>query len=283
MYGAKEQSRGNIALFDETLRSRSRHRLDTETALRRALERSELEVHYQPIIDLATSRVRHLEALVRWEHPERGPLLPIEFVGVAEETGLIVAIGRHVLETACRDLASWQQGPNDAEEVHVSVNLSGRQLAHAGLVDDLQRISEMTGLPARCIMLEMTESLLMEDVEFSDQTLARLKRLNVKLAVDDFGTGYSSLSCLQRFPVDVLKIDRSFVSGLGTEGGDEAIVTAIIRLAHTLGLEAVAEGVENPTQLARLRALGCNMAQGYYLARPAPAAEAFSRLRFFGA
>jgi diguanylate cyclase (GGDEF)-like protein/PAS domain S-box-containing protein len=283
MYGAKERGRGNIALFDETLRSRSRHRLDTETALRRALDRSELEVHYQPIIDLATSRVRHLEALVRWEHPERGPLLPAEFVGVAEETGLIVAIGRHVLETACRDLARWQAEHVDAEEVHVSVNLSGRQLAHAGLVDDLQRVSETTGLPARCIMLEMTESLLMDDVEFSDQTLARLKRLDVKLAVDDFGTGYSSLSCLQRFPVDVLKIDRSFVSGLGTEGGDEAIVTAIIRLAHTLGLEAVAEGVENPTQLARLRALGCNMAQGYYLARPAPAAEVFSRLRRFGA
>jgi diguanylate cyclase (GGDEF)-like protein/PAS domain S-box-containing protein len=282
MYRAKERGRGEIAVFDETLRSRSLHRLDTETALRRALDRDELEVHYQPIIDLATGRVRHLEALVRWQHPDRGMLLPAEFVTIAEETGLIVPIGRFVLEAACEALAAWRVDNPESPDVHVSVNLSGRQLAHPGLVDDLKAIIATTGVPGEAIVLEMTESLLMEDVEFSHQTLDRLKSLDVQLAVDDFGTGYSSLSYLRSFPVDVLKVDRSFVSGLGTAAGDEAIVTAIVRLAHSLGLEAVAEGVETAAQLARLRALGCNMAQGFYLARPAPAEESFGSLHRFG-
>ena len=239
-------------------------------------------MHYQPILDLTTGRVRHLEALVRWRHPDRGLLLPAEFVPIAEETGLIVPLGRAVLETACRDLAHWRREHPTLSEVSVSVNISGRQLADRGLVEDLEAVIASTGVEPESIVLEITESLLMDDVEFSHQTLARLKRLRVQLAVDDFGTGYSSLSYLRSFPVDLLKVDQSFVAGLGAEGGDEAIVAAIIRLAHTLGLEAVAEGVETPAQLARLRALGCNLAQGFYLARPMPASDAFASLTRFG-
>ncbi len=282
MYRAKERGRGQVTVFDETLRSRNVRRLDIETSLRRALEGDELQVHYQPILDLTTGRVRHLEALVRWRHPERGLLLPAEFVPIAEETGLIVPLGRSVLETACRDLARWRREHPTLSEVSVSVNISGRQLADRGLVEDLEAVIRSTGVEPESIVLEITESLLMDDVEFSHQTLARLKRLRVQLAVDDFGTGYSSLSYLRSFPVDLLKVDRSFVAGLGAEGGDEAIVAAIIRLAHTLGLEAVAEGVETPAQLARLRALGCNLAQGFYLARPMPASDAFASLTRFG-
>jgi diguanylate cyclase (GGDEF)-like protein/PAS domain S-box-containing protein len=282
MYRAKERGRGQVTVFDETMRSRNVRRLDIETSLRRALDGDELRVHYQPIIDLTTGRVRHLEALVRWRHPERGLLLPAEFVPIAEETGLIVPLGRHVLVTACRDLAAWRRKHPTAADLSVSVNLSGRQLGHGGLVDDLEAVIAATGVEPEAIVLEITESLLMDDVAFSHQTLARLKRLRVQLAVDDFGTGYSSLSYLRSFPVDLLKVDQSFVSGIGVAGDDEAIVAAIIRLAHTLGLEAVAEGVETPAQLARLRALGCNLAQGFYLAKPMPADAAFSSLSRFG-
>jgi diguanylate cyclase (GGDEF)-like protein/PAS domain S-box-containing protein len=282
MYRAKERGRGQIAVFDETLRSRNLRRLDIESSLRRALDGDELEVYFQPIVDLLTGRVRHLEALARWHHPERGLLLPAEFVPIAEETGLIVPLGRRVLESACWELARWRGQRGAPDDVSISVNLSGRQLGDPDLVEDLERVIAAAGLPPTSVVLEITESLLMDDVEFSHLTLERLKRLEVQLAVDDFGTGYSSLSYLRSFPVDLLKVDRSFVAGLGTEGGDEAIVAAIIRLAHTLGLEAVAEGVETAAQLARLRALGCNLAQGFYLAPPMPADEAFASLDRFG-
>jgi diguanylate cyclase (GGDEF)-like protein/PAS domain S-box-containing protein len=282
MYRAKERGRNQAALFDDTLRSRNVERLDIETSLRRALDSNELEVHYQPLLDLTTGRVRHLEALVRWQHPERGMLLPAEFVPIAEQSGLISALGRTVLESSCVELARWRREHPMHPDVSVSVNLSGRQLGDPDLVGDLERVIESTGVEPESIVLEVTESVLMDDVEFSYQTLARLKRLRVQLAVDDFGTGYSSLSYLRSFPVDLLKVDRSFVAGLGAAGGDEAIVAAIIKLAHTLGLEAVAEGVETAAQLARLRALGCNLAQGYYLARPMPADAAFQSLSRFG-
>ncbi|WP_235979556.1 bifunctional diguanylate cyclase/phosphodiesterase [Rhabdothermincola sediminis] len=278
MYRAKDRGRAQIAVFDETLRSRNLRRLDTETALRRALERDELAVHFQPIVDLASGRVRELEALVRWNHPDRGLLLPTEFIPIAEETGLIIPIGTRVLEESCVQLSRWQQAFPDLQPVSISVNLSGRQLGDPDLPDQLARIMARTGVQPEQIVLEITESVLMDDVEFSHQTLARLKTLRVRLAVDDFGTGYSSLSYLRTFPVDVLKVDRSFVAGLGTEGGDEAIVAAIIRLTHTLGLEAVAEGVETAAQLERLQVLGCDLAQGYHLSRPIPAGEVTSVL-----
>lgn len=278
MYRAKDRGRAQIAVYDETLRSRSLWRLDTETALRRALERDELVVHFQPIVELDSGHVRELEALVRWNHPDRGLLLPAEFIPIAEETGLIVPIGTRVLEEACQQLARWQQALPDLQSMSISVNLSGRQLGDPDLPDLLATIIDRTGVRPEQIVLEMTESLLMDDVEFSHLTLARLKALRVRLAIDDFGTGYSSLSYLRTFPVDVLKVDRSFVAGLGTEGGDEAIVAAVIHLAHTLGLDAVAEGVETAAQLERLRALGCDLAQGFHLARPAPAEDVTSVL-----
>ncbi len=272
MYQAKERGRSRWVVFDNMMRAHAVDRLDIENALRRALERRELRIYYQPMICLGSGRITGVEALLRWEHPERGLLLPGDFITVAEETGLIVPIGAWVLDNACRQVQRWQASLPDLGPLMLSVNLSGRQLGHASLVDDVARVLAETGIDPAAVELEMTESVLMDDVEMSEETLGRLKRLGVKLVVDDFGTGYSSMSYLRRFPVDQLKVDRSFVDGLGRDPGDSAIVTAIVTLAHTLGLEAVAEGVESPDQLAELRALGCDRAQGFHFARPAPEA-----------
>ena len=209
-----------------------------------------------------------VEALIRWEHPERGLLNPGEFIRVAEETGLIVPMGAWVLDQSCRQIMRWQASIPDLGPLKISVNLSGRQLAHPNLVADVKQIITDTHINPSQVELEITESVLMDDVEVSEDALGQLKKLGVKLAVDDFGTGYSSLSYLRRFPVDVLKVDRSFVDGLGEDPSDSAIVTAIITLAHTLGLSAVGEGVETQTQLDELRHLGCDMAQGFLMARP---------------
>jgi diguanylate cyclase (GGDEF)-like protein/PAS domain S-box-containing protein len=273
MYRAKDRGRARWELFDNAMRASAVDRLDIENALRRALERRELRVFYQPLIDLDTGVIDGVEALLRWEHPERGLLLPGDFITVAEETGLIVPIGSWVLDQACRQAQRWQAAADDARPLRVSVNISGRQLGHPRLVDDVAAIMADTGIDPSDVELEITESVLMDDVDMSEETLEQLHRLGVKLAVDDFGTGYSSLSYLRRFPVDVLKVDRSFVDGLGEDPNDSAIVTAIVTLAHTLGLSAVAEGVESALQLAELRMLGCDRAQGYYIARPATGHE----------
>jgi diguanylate cyclase (GGDEF)-like protein/PAS domain S-box-containing protein len=270
MYQAKARGRARWVVFDAAMRAHAIDRLDIESALRRALERRELRVHFQPVVSLATGAVTGVETLVRWEHPERGLLNPGEFISVAEETGLIVPIGAWVLEQACRQTQRWRATRPGLDRLMVSVNLSGRQLGHPELVTEVAAILTETGIDPSLVELEITESVLMDDVEMSHETLERLKRLGVKLVVDDFGTGYSSLSYLHRFPVDLLKVDRSFVARLGGDPGDAAIVTAIITLAHTLGLEAVAEGVETAEQLEELRRLGCDRAQGYHLARPAP-------------
>ncbi len=270
MYRAKERGRGRWEVFDNAMRASAVDRLDIENALRRALERRELRVHYQPVADLRTGEVVGVEALLRWEHTERGLLLPGEFIAVAEETGLIVPIGSWVLEQACRQLVRWDAAVPTATPLSLAVNLSGRQLGHPGLVDGIGEVLGETGIDPARVELEITESVLMDDVEMSQDTLARLRGLGVRLAVDDFGTGYSSLSYLRRFPVDLLKVDRSFVDGLGSDPSDSAIAAAVISLAHTLGLHAVAEGVETAEQLAELRALGCDRAQGFLLARPAP-------------
>jgi diguanylate cyclase (GGDEF)-like protein/PAS domain S-box-containing protein len=269
MYRAKDRGRARWELFDNAMRASAVDRLDIENALRRALERRELRVFYQPIIDLRTGAVDGVEALLRWEHPERGLLPPLDFITVAEETGLIVPIGSWVLDQACRQVQRWQSVSPGSAPLRVSVNISGRQLGHPRLVEDVAAILDDTGINPAHVELEITESVLMDDVEMSSETLGRLHTLGVKLAVDDFGTGYSSLSYLRRFPVDLLKVDRSFVDGLGEDPSDSAIVTAIITLAHALGLSAVAEGVESPLQLAELRRLGCDRAQGYFMARPA--------------
>jgi EAL domain-containing protein (putative c-di-GMP-specific phosphodiesterase class I) len=227
-------------------------------------------VFYQPTICLDTGRVVGVEALLRWEHPERGLLLPGDFIAVAEETGLIVPIGAWVLDQACRQVQRWHASNPSMPALVIAVNLSGRQLEHPRLADDVSRVLADTGIAPERVELEITESVLMDDVEMSRETLDRLKALGVRLVVDDFGTGYSSLSYLRRFPVHQLKVDRSFVDGLGTDPGDSAIVTAIVTLAHTLGLDAVAEGVETSDQLAELRRLGCDKAQGFFMARPLP-------------
>ncbi|HEY5154425.1 MAG TPA: EAL domain-containing protein, partial [Acidimicrobiales bacterium] len=269
MYRAKDRGRARWELFDNAMRASAVDRLDIENALRRALERHELRIFYQPIIDLRDGSIDGVEALLRWEHPERGLLPPVDFITVAEETGLIVPIGSWVLDQACRQVQRWQSASTSDRQLRLSVNLSGRQLGHPRLVEDVAAVLADTSINPAHVELEITESVLMDDVDMSAETLSRLHTLGVKLAVDDFGTGYSSLSYLRRFPVDLLKVDRSFVDGLGEDPSDSAIVTAIITLAHALGLSAVAEGVESPLQLAELRRLGCDRAQGYFMARPA--------------
>jgi diguanylate cyclase (GGDEF)-like protein/PAS domain S-box-containing protein len=269
MYRAKDRGRSRWELFDNAMRASAVDRLDIENALRRALDRRELRVYYQPVVDLASGPVDGVEALLRWEHPERGLLNPGDFITVAEETGLIVPIGAWVLDQACRQVQRWHASAERTAPLSVAINISGRQLGHPRLVDDLASVLADTSIDPSLVELEITESVLMDDVEMSAETLGRLHALGVHLAVDDFGTGYSSLSYLRRFPVDILKVDQSFVDGLGEDSSDSAIVTAIITLAHTLGLRAVAEGVESELQLAELRRLGCDRAQGFLMARPA--------------
>jgi diguanylate cyclase (GGDEF)-like protein/PAS domain S-box-containing protein len=268
MYHAKESGRGRVEVFDETMRARAVVRHATENDLHRALEHGEMLLFFQPVIALREGRCVGAEALVRWQHPERGLMVPDEFVPLAEETGLVVELGTWVLETAAKEAARWQLD-NDQPFV-VSVNLSARQLAQPGLAERLAAVIERTGVDPQNLCLEITESVLMEDAEAVISVVERVRALGVQLSIDDFGTGYSSLGYLKRFPVNAVKIDRSFVDGLGTDPGDAAIVSAVIGLAHALDLNVVAEGVETEHQLAELIALGCDEAQGYYFAPPQP-------------
>ena len=269
MYQAKAGGKGRWELFDEEMRSSARSRLETENALHRALERDELRIYYQPIIELAGGTCSGAEALVRWQHPDRGLVAPDAFIDLAEETGLIVPIGEWVLEEACRQLMEWRASGQVSPAFTMAVNLSARQLAQADLVAQVADALERTGAPPELVCLEITESVLM--AETTIEAIDALRALGVRLSIDDFGTGYSSLGYLRRFPVDSVKVDRSFVDGLGTEAEDSAIVAAVVGLGHALGLSVVAEGVETELQLAELRALGCDRAQGYWFAKPQPA------------
>jgi EAL domain-containing protein (putative c-di-GMP-specific phosphodiesterase class I) len=264
MYRAKERGRARHEVFDRDLHERAMSRLLTEQELRHALADGQLRVHYQKQVDLATGRTVGLEALVRWQHPVRGLVGPADLVPIAEETGLIVPIGAWVLERACEDAAPRP------ESVSVSVNLSPRQLADPSLVDTVRAALRTTGLPPERLCLEITEGVLLDDSENTTAVLRALHHLGVRLAIDDFGTGYSALSYLKRFPFDELKIDQSFVAGLGDGAPDDAIVAATITMAHALGMIVNAEGVETEAQLRRLRLLGCDRAQGFFLARPVP-------------
>jgi diguanylate cyclase (GGDEF)-like protein/PAS domain S-box-containing protein len=267
MYRAKERGRGRIELFDEQLRTKIEQRSSTEVALRRALERDELTVHYQPVIDLRTGTMVAAEALVRWDHPGRSLITPDEFISVAEETGLIVPIGAWVLEQACGQLAQWQ---HTEPSMSIAVNLSVRQMAATDITSVVDDILQRTRVRPESLCLELTESIFMQDAVYFGKTLASLKSLGVTLAVDDFGTGYSSLSYLKRFPFDAVKVDRTFIDGLGSDPHDTALVAAIVAMGNALDLEVTAEGVESRDQLLNLKSLRCKRAQGFYLARPMP-------------
>jgi diguanylate cyclase (GGDEF)-like protein/PAS domain S-box-containing protein len=270
MYEAKARGRARHAVFDTTMHTRAVTRLAIETDLRRAIEGGQLELHYQPINWLEGNQVVGVEALVRWRRPDGSLVLPSAFIPVAEETGLIRPLGSWVLEQACREAAGWGAAVPGGRPVGVTVNLSPRQLSQPGFEEAVRDVLAETGMTPSRLAFEITETVLMDLAPFTLGVVHRLRDLGVHFAIDDFGTGYSSLSYLRRFQVDALKVDRSFVGGLGRNPEDSAIVAAVVSLAHALGLSAVAEGVETEDQLERLRALGCDLGQGHYLARPLP-------------
>jgi diguanylate cyclase (GGDEF)-like protein/PAS domain S-box-containing protein len=272
MYEAKARGRDRVQVFDANVREQVVERLDIEQALRHAIERDELILEYQPVVDLPNGRIRGVEALVRWEHPERGRLQPAQFLGVAEETGLIVEVGRWVLTEACRVARDTLLDPDTGTPLPLFVNLSPRQLADNELVPMVRDVIDLTGVSPDVVHLEITEDALMADAETTSSTLDSLRALGVRLALDDFGTGHSSLAYLKQFPVEILKIDRTFIEGLGQDSEDRAITAAILDVARMLGLSTVAEGVERPDQADELVALGCELAQGFHFARPMHAA-----------
>ena len=273
MYAAKARGRARCELFGEALRRRMVERLNLENDLRPALERDQFEVHYQPIVSLESQRVVGVEALIRWRHPERGLVSPAEFIPVAEETGLIVPIGRMVLERACVQIAAWDASGGPLAGISLSVNLSARQLPHPYLLSDIQTALRRARIAPSRLTLELTESTLMDEDAGPAETLAALRRSGVRLALDDFGTGYSSLSYLQRFALDEIKLDRSFTAGIGHGGSEDAITGAVLALADALHVPVVAEGIELEEQAATLRGLGCAFGQGYLFARPALAVD----------
>jgi diguanylate cyclase (GGDEF)-like protein/PAS domain S-box-containing protein len=273
MYKAKSAGGSGYSCYDPEMLSDLVARLELEADLRVALDRKQLQLHYQPTVDLATNEVIGFEALARWQHPERGMITPGEFIPLAEATGLIVPLGRWVLREACRQAVEWSKG-GDGRPAKMAVNVSVRQFDRSDLVEVVAEILAETGMPAEQLCLEMTESVLMTDTDGNLEQLRRLKALGVTLAIDDFGTGYSSLAYLRRFPVDTLKIDRSFVERLGALTDDTALADTIVQLGNSLGMATVAEGIEEFGQLAALREMGCHFAQGYYFSRPVPAEEA---------
>jgi diguanylate cyclase (GGDEF)-like protein/PAS domain S-box-containing protein len=271
MYRAKEHGRNCSAVFDDEMRAEARRQMRTESDLHRALERDQLALHFQPVVALADGRIDGVEALVRWNHPEQGLVVPSEFIPVAEETGLVVPIGAWVLRSAC----AWAAATSErlGRPIRVSVNLSPRQLAQPDVVALVVSVLRETLLPAQQLCLEVTESVLVQDAEVAARTLHALHDLGVRLSIDDFGTGWSSLTYLQQFPVDEIKLDRSYVSRVDNDRTAAAIVAALVGMAHTIGLRVTAEGVETQAQATFLRAQHCDSAQGYLFARPLPAVE----------
>ncbi len=274
MYRAKAKGEGSIEIFDPSMNAQALVRFQMEGELRRAIEREEFVLFYQPLICLRTGLIEGWEALVRWKHPERGMVPPLEFIPLAEETGLIVPIGKWVLEEAMRQASLW----NDRYPSHpprlMNVNISGRQFQQKELVATVTEALAASQFQPSCLKLEITESVMMKDPQASLEAMKVFRGLEIHLVIDDFGTGYSSLSYLKRFPVDTLKVDKSFVDGLGRDAESTAIVGAIISLSKSLGMRVTAEGIETEAQLARLRLLNCDQGQGYFFSRPLPAAQA---------
>jgi diguanylate cyclase (GGDEF)-like protein len=270
MYRAKGAGGARVVLFDEVTRERALARLHNENAIRKAIEREEFRVFFQPEVSIDGNRITGLEALVRWQHPERGLLGPGEFISLAEETGLIVPLGTWILRDACKRAVVWQRGRQSHEPLMLRVNVSARQLAKDSFRQTVSSIIKETGIDPAWLCLEVTESVLIEDPESSIRVLTELKELGLRIAIDDFGTGYSSLEYLRRLPVDCVKVDRSFVRGVPDNEEDVAIVNAVIELGHALKLTVTAEGVETVEQLGNLQGAGCDTAQGFLFYRPEP-------------
>jgi diguanylate cyclase (GGDEF)-like protein/PAS domain S-box-containing protein len=278
MFRAKEQGPGRYALFDPAMQARAQERLELEAELRRALEQGEFVLYYQPEVSLHDGKMVGFEALLRWQHPERGLLKPSAFVPLAEETDVIAPIGRWVLEEACRQAKRWEEEHPLASPMTMEVNLSSKQLRRRELARTVEEALTRAGVEAHTLALDITETVLIGASEHNAQALEALKKMGIRLSLDDFGTGYSSLSYLKRLPVDRVKVDRSFVKGLGGNATDTAVVRMIIELCHTLGVEVLAEGVETSEQAALLKDMGCDVGQGYYFARPLRSEELAEQL-----
>jgi diguanylate cyclase (GGDEF)-like protein/PAS domain S-box-containing protein len=274
MYRAKAKREGSIEIFDPSMNEQAIARFQMESDLRRALERNEFLLYYQPLVSLRNGCIEGWEALVRWQHPEKGLVPPMDFISLAEETGLIVPLGKWVLEEAVRQASVWSKRfPSDPPRL-ISVNISGRQFQQRDLIPTVLSVLDASQLEPRCLKLEITESVMMRDPQASLEAMKVFQSRKIHLVIDDFGTGYSSLSYLKRFPVDTLKVDKSFVDGLGKDPESTAIVQAVISLAKSLGMRVTAEGIETKEQLEHLRSLDCDQGQGYFLARPLPASAA---------
>jgi EAL domain-containing protein (putative c-di-GMP-specific phosphodiesterase class I) len=273
MYRAKAAGKSQYAVFEGTMHEQAQRSLQLETDLRCAIEAEQFQLFYQPIWSLETNSITGFEALIRWPHSERGMISPAEFIPIAEETGLIVPIGQWVIQEACRQMKIWKDQFPSAQPLTVSVNLSARQFSDPNLVSHIQSTLAQTGFPPHRLKIEITETMIVENHQAAVQILTQLQAIGIQIQVDDFGTGYSSLSVLHNLPLDTLKIDISFVRLLETDPDNAEIVKVIIKLAQNLGMVAIAEGVETQSQLRQLKALGCDFAQGYLLAKPLPPLE----------
>ncbi|HEX9969911.1 MAG TPA: GGDEF domain-containing phosphodiesterase, partial [Acidimicrobiales bacterium] len=272
MYAAKASHPGQVEIFVPSLHQQVVERYELENDLKSAIRRGELVLHYQPVVELESGVMVGVEALVRWQHPERGLLGPDQFIPIAEESGVVGELGLWVLGEATAQVLRWD-ACEGGRGLHVAVNLSARQLVDPGLAHDVDRCLREIGIPPSRVTLEVTESALLENADERIARLHELTALGITLAIDDFGTGYSSLSYLRRLPADILKIDRSFVSGIASEPQEWALASAVVRLATSVGKQTLAEGIERPEQLAHLMALGCRLGQGYLFSRPVPASE----------
>ena len=270
MYRAKAKGKARSELFDSTMHEQVMGQLQLEVRLRRGLHDQEFRLYYQPIVKVDTGLVEGFEALLRWKPADSDLIPPSVFIPVAEQSGLIVPISDWVLTEACREAGTWHRQYPDEPPLYVSINVSAKHFSHPGFIGHVRKALETTSIPPRCVKIELTESVAMNDAPSTEETMSQLRALGVKLSIDDFGTGYSSLSYLRRFPVDTLKIDQSFIAAMETERGNCAIVSTVVALGRNLGLQVVAEGVETLSQFEKLKTISCDAAQGYLFSKPVP-------------